>query len=308
MKTAKVFLALSLVLSLMLLMIPVASLYEGTEAVLRADCAVTVSEQNIGTPDYYVAADATFTSDNAFTAGIFTVEAEGFVFTDCTVTESEGGQAPEISADYDGNKVIFTGFSNSTENDFRSYTKLTLRLKFAIADGTLALAAGSTVTVSVKDINIANVDEERFVTGDATGTLHIHNKSETWTSDSTGHWYACSGCDEIFDFASHTESDWIVDAEATAEADGHRHKECTVCGYHTAEEIIKKTSAQYIPGDINGDETVDNKDLIRLFQYLSEWGVEVNADALDVNGDQAVDNKDLIRLFQYLSEWNVEIF
>ena len=64
----------------------------------------------------------------------------------------------------------------------------------------------------------------------------------------------------------------------------------------------------HIPGDINGDQTVDNKDLIRLFQYLSEWGVEVNEAALDVNGDQAVDNKDLIRLFQYLSEWNVEIF
>ena len=66
--------------------------------------------------------------------------------------------------------------------------------------------------------------------------------------------------------------------------------------------------ATYVPGDINGDVEVDNKDLIRLFQYLSEWGVEVNEDALDVNGDQAVDNKDLIRLFQYLSEWNVEIF
>ena len=62
------------------------------------------------------------------------------------------------------------------------------------------------------------------------------------------------------------------------------------------------------PGDINGDREVDNKDLIRLFQYLSEWGVEVNEATLDVNGDQAVDNKDLIRLFQYLSEWGVEIF
>ena len=64
----------------------------------------------------------------------------------------------------------------------------------------------------------------------------------------------------------------------------------------------------YIPGDINDDKTVDNKDLIRLFQYLSEWGVEVNEAALDVNGDTAVDNKDLIRLFQYLSEWGVDIF
>ena len=68
-------------------------------------------------------------------------------------------------------------------------------------------------------------------------------------------------------------------------------------------EMIEK-----ICGDINSDDTTDNKDLIRLFQYLSEWGVDVNDIALDVNGDGNSDNKDLIRLFQYLSEWDVEIF
>ena len=65
---------------------------------------------------------------------------------------------------------------------------------------------------------------------------------------------------------------------------------------------------RHIPGDINDDGSVDNKDHIRLFQYLSDWGVDVNQDAVDVNGDGAEDNKDLIRLFQYLSDWGVEIF
>ena len=64
----------------------------------------------------------------------------------------------------------------------------------------------------------------------------------------------------------------------------------------------------YTPGDINGDKAVNNKDLTRLFQYLSDWDVEVNTDALDVNGDGSVNNKDLTRLFQYLSDWDVEIF
>ena len=63
-----------------------------------------------------------------------------------------------------------------------------------------------------------------------------------------------------------------------------------------------------IPGDINGDGSVNNKDLTRLFQYLSDWDVEVNVDALDVNGDGNVNNKDLTRLFQYLSDWDVQIF
>ena len=65
--------------------------------------------------------------------------------------------------------------------------------------------------------------------------------------------------------------------------------------------------ADYMPGDINADGTVNNRDLTRLFQYLSDWNVEVNEPALDVNGDGSVNNRDLTRLFQYLSDWNVEI-
>lgn len=62
------------------------------------------------------------------------------------------------------------------------------------------------------------------------------------------------------------------------------------------------------PGDINGDSNVDNKDLTRLFQYLSDWGVEINSGAVDVNADGSEDNKDLTRLFQFLSDWDVEIY
>lgn len=61
-------------------------------------------------------------------------------------------------------------------------------------------------------------------------------------------------------------------------------------------------------GDINGDSKVNNKDLTRLFQYLSKWDVAVNSGVLDVNGDGKVNNKDLTRLFQYLSNWDVKIF
>ena len=63
----------------------------------------------------------------------------------------------------------------------------------------------------------------------------------------------------------------------------------------------------YIPGDINGDGKVNNKDVTRLFQYLSGMDVEVVNNALDVNGDGKVNNKDVTRLFQYLSGMDVKI-
>ena len=68
-------------------------------------------------------------------------------------------------------------------------------------------------------------------------------------------------------------------------------------------EILEK-----LCGDINDDGKVNNKDLTRLFQYLSDWDVAVNESALDVNGDGKTNNKDLTRLFQFLSDWDVEIF
>ena len=63
-----------------------------------------------------------------------------------------------------------------------------------------------------------------------------------------------------------------------------------------------------LPGDINSDYQVDNRDLTRLFQYLTDWDVEVEDMTLDVNGDGEVNNKDLTRLYQYLSGWEVEIY
>ena len=64
---------------------------------------------------------------------------------------------------------------------------------------------------------------------------------------------------------------------------------------------------EVIPGDINGDGKVNNKDASRLFQYLSGWDVEVDEARLDINGDGKVNNKDASRLFQYLSGWDVDI-
>ena len=166
------------------------------------------------------------------------------------------------------------------------------------AEPATCTAVGHTGTVYCSDC-YAIVSEDEEI------PLAAHTVGE-WLNDENNHWHVCEVCSGEVDKAAHTASDWITDVAATSETEGQRHKECTVCGRVLEEGVIPVVT--YIPGDINGDVEVDNKDLIRLFQYLSEWGVEVNEPALDVNGDQAVDNKDLIRLFQYLSEWGVEIF
>lgn len=111
--------------------------------------------------------------------------------------------------------------------------------------------------------------------------------------------------DDYTDPLGHTESDWIIDIEPTIHTGGARHTECTFCGKTLQTDTIPDS---HKPGDINSDDKVNNKDLTRLFQYLSKWNVEVNEAALDINGDGKVNNKDLTRLFQYLSKWDVEIF
>ena len=82
---------------------------------------------------------------------------------------------------------------------------------------------------------------------------------------------------------------------------GHTYENgiCTECG--------ETDPDHHTPGDINGDGDVNNKDLTRLFRYLTGYEVEVVESALDINGDGSINNKDQTRLFRYLSGYDVEI-
>ena len=69
--------------------------------------------------------------------------------------------------------------------------------------------------------------------------------------------------------------------------------------------VIERT---YIPGDIDGNEKVNNNDAIALLQHIMRWPVVVVEEALDVDGSGKVNNNDAIRLMQYIMRWPVEIF
>ncbi len=73
------------------------------------------------------------------------------------------------------------------------------------------------------------------------------------------------------------------------------------------QEVVTEATSDHVPGDINGDGMVNNKDVIRLQKYLKDSSTTVNAAALDVNGDGKVNNKDLIRLTRWLKYHDVEI-
>lgn len=49
-----------------------------------------------------------------------------------------------------------------------------------------------------------------------------------WKSDDTNHWHEC-GCGNIIDKANHSLV-WVTDKEATENAAGIQHEECTICG------------------------------------------------------------------------------
>ena len=80
--------------------------------------------------------------------------------------------------------------------------------------------------------------------------------------------------------------------------DGPTDTDCNSCGKER--ELYKK-------GDINGDTTINNRDLAILMQYLNGWPVEITAEAADVNADDSVNNRDYALLMQYINGWPVEL-
>lgn len=63
----------------------------------------------------------------------------------------------------------------------------------------------------------------------------------------------------------------------------------------------------YLIGDVNGDDELDNLDRLTLTRYLANWddyGEDaINIDASDVNQDGSVDNLDRLVLTRHLANW-----
>lgn len=136
----------------------------------------------------------------------------------------------------DKNKSITIDMSTivNDENKTAKFEKVVLILSFG----------------SVKDSGLAVGD--KIVLNDGTTPPdpgHTHTPAATWTSDATGHWHACSDCDEKLDFAAHTSDGGKVTIPATETTTGVKTYKCTECGYVIKTETIPAIGITPSPSD-----------------------------------------------------------
>lgn len=89
--------------------------------------------------------------------------------------------------------------------------------------------------------------------GDQSQSSHEHVASGEWQKNESQHWKVCAEDGEKLEVADHIFGEWVTDTAATCTEKGKKHKECSVCGYKTEEEIAAK-GHDYVYTD-NGDGT-----------------------------------------------------
>lgn len=72
----------------------------------------------------------------------------------------------------------------------------------------------------------------------------------------------------------------------------------------TMGQVIAASMSKTVqPGDVNGDDAADLKDVLLLTRYALGSEVELNARMADVNSDGSIDLKDAVYLAQHLAGW-----
>ena len=120
--------------------------------------------------------------------------------------------------------------------------------------------------------------------------------------------YSLSLCDVPEDFKYGLDQGELANGK---EVEGFQSNDFIVLNdfgeWNAPKNIIKFSTEQIkaedptIPGDINGDQIVDTKDLVRLMKYLAASGEGVEAVNPDINGDGTVDTIDLVRLMKMIA-------
>ena len=82
---------------------------------------------------------------------------------------------------------------------------------------------------------------------------------------------------------------------------------CTAAIFVTMVLICPVVFAMNQRGDVNGDSTIDMKDVLLLRKAIADLAQEYDAVAADCNGDSAMDMKDVLLLRKYIADMDVEL-
>ncbi len=169
-----------------------------------------------------------------------------------------------------------------------------------------------TANVTMRDQNCINhlitfsSNDENVVTIDQDGTVHAVGAGEAVLTASAKNGKSASITVQVVSTCQHIPED-IPSVKPTKDQPGRTAgKKCSICGeiLSGCEEI---PALGYEPGDLNGNGTIDGRDLLRLARYLAGGNVEINEAAADLNGDGKVDGRDLLRLARYLAGQDVKL-
>ena len=109
-------------------------------------------------------------------------------------------------------------------------------------------------------------------------------KAPTCTEVGWDAYESCSRCD----YSTYVEIPMVEHVY-----DGECDPDCNVCG------AIREVPV--LPGDVNNDGRVNNRDLGIFQRYLNDWEVTVELKACDINNDGRINNRDLARLQQEIN-------
>ena len=105
---------------------------------------------------------------------------------------------------------------------------------------------------------------------------HTHDWSDEWSKDDTYHWHDClKNCGEKKDNAAHIWDDGTVTNQPTAEDEGEKTYECTVCGKTKTETLPPKDEPSEpdsgnISVDVQPGENAPNTELKTPFDELAD--------------------------------------
>ena len=114
--------------------------------------------------------------------------------------------------------------------------------------------------------------------------------------------HTCSRCGDTYvdtyvDALGHDYGEITV-IEPDYQNEGYSTHTCAKCGYEEKFDFVPALT--YIPGDVNGDETVNDSDAVYLLMYVffpEDYPINQSG---DFNGDNSVNDSDAVYLLMYV--------